>query len=290
MRLISILLLWGILSSCNKELREDVVIWGNTPPPYAGMSTAQLHTLVNRIHIDLLGRGATSEELNSITASWREGGLTDSSLSIIVADLQQSSAYFRNIDVLFWGKCLNATDSLTVQAEIDLYRYIRDIALIVGDTAIAYFYEPLIDDLLNLQSGALDWKAGTIGIEDYLARLVSNTVYDNVNMGSENFVLATFENLFFRKPTDYELLQGITMVDGGSGFLFLQDGNSKRDFVEIATHSGPFYEGVVLEAYRHLLGRRPDSPEMIAGLNALGPTSDYQALQRLIITSSSYAQ
>jgi len=290
MRLIAVLLVIGIFSSCNKELREDVVIWGNTPPPYAGMSTVELHTLINRIHIDLLGRGATSEELSGLTESWRQGGLTDSALTVIVADLQQSSSFFRNIDVIFWGKCLNASDSFTVQAEIDLYRYLRDIALIVGDTALAYFYEPELDDLLNLQSGAMDWKNGEIGIESYLARLVHNGIYDNVNMGTENFVLATFENLFFRKPTEYELLQGIYMVDGGSAFLFLQDGNSKRDFVEIATHSAPFYEGLVLEAYRHLLGRRPDSAEMISGLNALGPATDYLALQRIIITSSSYAQ
>jgi hypothetical protein len=290
MRWIAMVLVALVWSSCEKELHEDVVLWGNTPPPYAGMSTVQLHTLLNRIHIDLLGRGATADELETLTAAWRGGGLTDSTLSVLVAGLQERNEYFRNIDVIFWGKCLNASDSITVQAEIDLYRYLRDVALIVGDTALAYFYEPPLQDLLDLQSAAADWQAGSIGIEAYLARLIHNTVYDNVNMGSENYVLATFENLFFRKPTGYELAQGIAMVDGGSAFLFLQDGNSKRDFVAIATTAAPFYEGLVLEAYRHLLGRRPDSPEMIAGLDALGAGTDYQALQRLIITSAAYVQ
>ncbi len=277
------------LFSCKKEVHEDLIIWGNTPPPYSGMSSAELQSLVNKIYIDLIGRGPTPQELTAFIDMWKTDGLTKPALESQVSAIQQTGPYFRNLDVLFWAKCLNATDSLTLESEIYLYNYLIDIALIVGDTALAYFYEPVRDDLLNLQAGASDWQNGEIGVDEYLARIIHNVIYDNVNMGSENYVLATFENLYFRKPTDYELIQGIYIVDGVSGFLFLQDGNSKRDFVYIATHSPPFSEGLVLEAYRHLLGRRPNSSEMIAGLEALGFPSDYPALQRAIITGSDYA-
>jgi hypothetical protein len=277
------------LGSCKKEVHQDVILWGNTPPPYDGLSAVQIQSLINKFYIDLIGRGPTPDELDQFTQRWKEQDLTADALALQIGELQQTGAYFRNMDVLFWAKCLNSTDSITLLGQIALYNSLIDVALIVGDTALAYFYEPFRNDLLNLQSAALDLKSGSIGVEEYFERLIHNTIYDDVNMGSENFVLATFENLFFRKPTEYELMQGVYMVDGSSAFLFLQDGNSKRDFVEIATHSSPFYEGLVLEAYRHLLGLHPDAQEMIRGLDALGPATNYAQLQRSIITSSAYA-
>jgi hypothetical protein len=284
-------LLFGLLllAGCRKEQVEALTVWGNTPPPYFGMSSEQLQVLSSRIYIDLIGRGATPDELEGFIAQWRADSLSVEGLEALVQDLQQQEAYFSNMDVLFWGKCLNAADNLTLANEIWLYQTFINQALLVGDTVLAYLYEPILEDLFRLRDGAEAYRAGEIGMEDYLARIVHNTLYDNVNMGSENFVLATFENLYFRKPTAYELAQGIVMVDGWPGFLFLQDGNNKRDFVRIATRSAPFYEGLVMEAYRHLLGTTPTTPQLAAGLEALGSSSDYQALQRHIITGPGYA-
>lgn len=285
----SCLLMLILFPACQKDIREQVIVWGNTPPPYHGMSTEQLQVLSNRIYIDLLGRGPTQVELDNFLEEWKEEDFSAQALDAQILSLQQSAAYFRNMDVIFWAKCLNSIDSLSLESEIALYNYVIELSLEAGDTTLAYFYEPFRDGLIRLKEGAGDWRNGEIGIEEYMGRIINNVIYDNVNMGSENYVLACFENLYFRKPTAYELEQAILMVGGVSGFLFLQDGNSRLDFVHIATHSAPFYEGLVLEAYRHLLGSVPDAAQMAVGLQALGSSSDYQSLQRSIIIGPLYA-
>ncbi|MDZ7847129.1 MAG: hypothetical protein U5L96_10360 [Owenweeksia sp.] len=53
-------------------------------------------------------------------------------------------------------------------------------------------------------------------------RIIDNPYYDDINMGTENFVVATYQNFLFRYPTGVELEEAKKMVDGFPGSLFLQ--------------------------------------------------------------------
>jgi hypothetical protein len=79
------------------------------------------------------------------------------------------------------------------------------------------------------------------------------------------------------------------MVDGVSTQLFLVDGNSKLDFIDIVTHDTEFYEGLVIGNYRTLLARNPSSVEMDSLTQALEATSDLQDMQKQIFKSKEYA-
>ena len=108
-------------------------------------------------------------------------------------------------------------------------------------------------------------------------------------MGSTNFVLASFENLFFRLPTVAELDAGVLMANGLSSALFLEVGNSRDDFVEICTNYKEFYEGMVRSAFSLFLLRQPTSIEMESYTQSFIADSDLQKLQKELLKSKEYA-
>ena len=125
-----------------------------------------------------------------------------------------------------------------------------------------------------------DYESGSITVNEFMQRVCYNYFYDQINMGSENFVLSCFENFLKRFPTDEELVSAITMVDGFSSQLLFRDGSTKKDFVEIITSDPGFYEGLTIDIYQQLLARNPDSEEMNDATLFLTENPDYQAIQQ----------
>jgi hypothetical protein len=107
-------------------------------------------------------------------------------------------------------------------------------------------------------------------------------------MGTENFVRATYENFLFRYPTEYELEQAKTMVDGFNSILFLENGNSKDDFLDIFFDSDDYYESRARDLYNKYLFREPDSEEMVEGAILYKQSDDYKLLQKSILTMDEY--
>ena len=60
-----------LFNSCKKEeitTHENLIIEGNTPPPYSGISETKIEIYVSKLHIDLLGEQATTTEINNEVA------------------------------------------------------------------------------------------------------------------------------------------------------------------------------------------------------------------------------
>jgi hypothetical protein len=282
--------LFFALASCDKgPLHEDLVIHGNTPPPFEGVSTVQLQTYINKLHIDLLGRGPTVSELEAMTEAFKSDDFREEDLDDVLSDMQQTYEWAKSYDAHTKGRFLNGTDSFAINESILIYESSVQYYYDIGDTVLAVLVGKLLEDLIELQDAARNLWTGFVDFNEYHRRHLINPFYDEINMGSENYVLACFENLYFREPTESELDQGVLMVDGISSFLFLQDGDSKRDFAEIAVRADPYYEGLVIEAYTLLLARKPDSWEMASQVEDLKETGDYRALQRHIVKGSEYA-
>ena len=107
-------------------------------------------------------------------------------------------------------------------------------------------------------------------------------------MGTENFVVATFQNFLFRYPTNVELDNAKTMVDGLPASLFLLSGNSKADFIDIFFDSDDYFEGQVISLYHKYLFRDPDTEEMYRLTTEYFQSHNYQDLQLSILTSDEY--
>ena len=155
---------------------------------------------------------------------------------------------------------------------------------------------PLGGDLLekpglaqDLQEAGRDLYSDSINLNQFYYRLINNSVYDEINMGSENFVKSCFENLLHRFPTTTELDNAIEMVDGNPSALFLTEGNSKGDFINIITATTPFYEGVVIDAYQRFLQREPNSTEILSETDSIESSASLQILHKIILKKEEYA-
>ena len=278
-------------SGCEKDsmVHENLIIDNNTPPENNNVSTLQLNNYLNNIYIDLYGRAPTEGELAADRDFLRDNGITEEARGVLIEQMMESYEYYKNINVLTNQKMLVDVDSITVIYKIELYEYFIELNNLGGDTLTNPFWEYEIYKLQQLLTAPVDLYNGTIGIDEYMARFIYNAFYDEVNMGTLNFVIACFENLFGRAPTDEELDDGIRMVDGASSQLFLIDGSSKEDFIAIATTHPEFYQGQVFEAFTTLLARDPDSYEMNLYTNMMMESNHFNEVKRLILQSEEYA-
>ena len=176
-----------------------------------------------------------------------------------------------------------------LDVQIFLYYQAYLDALDAGNEALALRIQIEQIALEELRNARDDYEAGNIDISEFMRRIANNDVYDEINMGSENFVISCFENFFKRNPTEAELSASVTMVDGFASQLLLKDGNSKSDFLDIIVDSGEFFQGLIIDIYSLLLAREPDSQEMGEATLILSESGRYQECQLSVMITDEYA-
>jgi hypothetical protein len=292
--LFSILVVSAVLTGCKKdpiieEIHQNKIVDGNVAPPFNGVSTLQIENYVNKLYIDLISREPSDPELESAVDGLKAGNLGEASRLQIINDLMGQYDYYKRHFESTSSRFLEGVDSTDIAGGLALLQALITLAYQTGDTLLAYLYEYEYARTEDLYFATSNYASGAIDINTYYSYFLNNGYYDEINMGSQNFVLACFENLFFRFPTTAELAQGVSMVDGASSQVFLQDGNSKLDFIHIVTHTTEFYEGLVIDNYRSLLSRDPDSYEMDSLTQTMEASGDLQEMQRHILKGKEYA-
>ena len=111
-----------------------------------------------------------------------------------------------------------------------------------------------LQKLKTISQDLLNNSLDNIGLQK---RLVHNSYYDFINMGTENFVISMYNNLLDRPPTKYELAQGKMMVDSSDAVFVGIHGHSKEDFVALFFDSYPYYEGQVRMLYKRYYFSEP---------------------------------
>jgi hypothetical protein len=296
-RLLSVLLLFivsvAVMGGCRKSLTEeiylDTLITDNDAPPYDGVSEVQVSNYINKLFIDLIGREPTAQELSEIKTFLAANELDFASRDSVAEKLLGSDDYFLRLAAITSADFINAVDSSGIAYEIALIEFVWELDSINGNFQNYIYYQAELNKLFALQSAAADYAAALIGVNEFFARYLNNYFYDQVNMGSENFVKGSFDDLFRRSPTDAELQNGVAMVDNASSILFLQSGNSKGQYIGIVTTCDEFYEGLVKKSFQQLLLREPGSQEIASGISAIKQNNDWQAYIKSIVKTDEYA-
>lgn len=279
--------------SCTKKQEttsyQDVTVKGNNPPAGNGVTEIQIQTYVNRLCIDLLGRIPLTAELNANVTLLKANPFSDSARLVVIKKLYNANDYYKRFFQLTSARILNATDSSTIADEIALYQSQLAIYKQEGDLFTSNLIQIELQKLTDLQSAYADYEAQKINVNGFMARMINNYFFDQINMGSENFVKASFEGLLFREPTSSELSRGINIVDGKSDQVLLADGTSKGDFVKIITSSQEFNQGIIIEAYTRFLLRKPTSAEIAQGMQSLTKNNNVQDLYSSLLKTKEYA-
>ena len=284
-----------LISACteketiNNIEHTNVIIDDNTPPPYNEVTTVQIQNYINKLYIDLIGREPLQQELEDDTDLLKNNNLSLASRIQLLNQLMTNPLYYDRFFDTYSAAYLSGVSEQNILGEIYFYSQLKEQAELAGNYALAQYYQLEIDKLTNLLDAKTDYESESITINEFMQRFAYNYFYDQINMGSENFVLSCFENFLKRFPTDDELASGITMVDGFSSQLLLRDGSTKKDFIEIITTDPGFYEGLTIDIYQQLLARNPNSEEMNDATLLLTENPDYQAIQQSIMVGSEYA-
>jgi hypothetical protein len=144
-----------------------------------------------------------------------------------------------------------------------------------------------LNDILKSEN---QYRNGVLSVVELHRRMIYNSIYDDINMNTFNYINAVFDNLLFRYPTIYEFDECMLMIDDNSTQLLMgSSGNCKLDVATIICNSDEFYEGLVNWTYISFLGREADAQERDELMNDLIINSDYQKIQRIILSSDEYA-
>jgi hypothetical protein len=288
-----LLFLMLLLSGCKKteviEIRENLIVSGNTPPDYSGVTTLQVQSFVNRLYVDVKGEQPTFDELTQKVQFLKDNDLSMQAREALINELFDTDEYFINLYNYTSIQLLNGISKVDLEEQVMFYTFLVEQALISGETLLAQYFEYEALKMQNVVDASTALQNGEITINEFYKRFCFNLVYDEINMGSENLVISCFENLFNRYPTIEELASGVTMVDSGPAILLLQSGDSKEDFLNIVVNDPEFYVGRVIEQFQSLVLRNPTQIEQQSAAEIMINSNSLQALQLSILKTDEYA-
>lgn len=281
MKNIIYIFLISTLFACTKYEIEEVQ--GNQAPDEILVTEVMKEAYVNRLYISLTGRKPTESEFEMALVEL--GVDADIYSRKVVVDLVfLKEEYTIRLYDIARGDYLESLDTAVIRSDYEQVVYLLQTA--TGPTR-EYLLEAEAElkALLEIPAGLID---NTIDVTEMYRRVVNNVYYDDINMGSENFVVATFQNFLFRYPTNVELENGTTMVDGQPSSIFLKAGNSKQDFINIFFDTDDYAEGSVINLFRKYLFREPSTEEMYTWTNEFLLSKDFGQIQKSILTSDEY--
>ena len=280
--LLLLILIISTSLSCTKE--EIIVVPNNDSPSVNNVPAIRIENYVNRLFIDLIGREPLDSEVETEVNALKSGQLTKATrialinklqtdTSPLMGDTSYTHAYHKQLYNLAKVRCLDGA----------------------GDEVLKNFqnFAPSDADALRLQSvldARLDMQNEVISFHEVLGRMIYNTLYDELNMNTFNFVNASFDNLYWRSPSNAEFEAGFKMVeDNVSASLLGQLGQNKTDYVQIVSNSREMFEGMIIWVYQQALARRPNTVETAGLLEDFINHKDIKIIQQEVLSSDEYA-
>src|ERR1041385_229214 len=245
-----LMLAGGVLlfSSCKKY--EEETVPGNQAPPDQTIDWVVIENYVHKVYISTLGREPDSVELNSGMNLLLSQNLSISSRNQFLNNVFSNQEFNDKFCERARIDLLQGLDTAEITQRIILY------TLLLTDTSYMLFWDDIqaeINRLGEMKEVPDSLAAGVINFKEVQRRYIDNSFYDELNMGSFNFVVSLFQHFLNRYPTQSEVDAGVNMVNGLSSVFFLTAGQSKRDFENIFFGSTDFYEGEVRGLYQQYL-------------------------------------
>ena len=275
--------------SCKKD--KEITIGDNIAPPDGTIPNVVKENYVNKAYISLLGRKPTATELSSGQTILNQHNLSTADRNQMLDGILGKPGYNQRLYDVSVATLLNNLDTSEITNNVLLFQYL------LTQPQYAPYYAQLNMEIIRLsllKASVADLNAGTINVIGLHKRCINNYFYDQINMGTENFVVSMFQNFLYRYPTDDELARGKNMVDGFEDVLFLQTGTTKDDFINIffgfSGYPGcdNYFEGQARDLYLRYLFREPTSVEMSDKAKSYKGSLNYQQLQKDILSTNEY--
>lgn len=268
--------------SCKKEVLNTVD--GNSPPDDLTVSYEVRNQYIERVYITVLGRKPTESESDA-ARSIIDPNPRDSSLRYqFVSSLHNS----RSASVKRWddirSELLESVDTTYVVQLISNLETLMQGA----PPNQQFLYQMEIDRLERIHFATDSLHSGAYSHAELHQYAIDNPIYDDINMGSENFVVSSFDHFFYRYPTQYELQSAKRMVEGFRDVLFLQSGEGKEDYLKIFFESAAYSEGQVRYVFSNYLFREPRSSERQYQQALFEAEDDFMGMRARVMSTDEY--
>lgn len=287
-------------ASCTKTY--DTLVDRNRPPNYGSIPTLKVDNYVNRLFIDFLGREATELERNEWVFALKRNGLAYSTRDSLIQILQWDSTYRpgdssyrhaysqRLYDVSKARFLEGATDGEINQFVGNLKFAIR-IARLEGDSLKVYYSLDLMKYYENVLMSRYKYVKKEITYSDMVAVMINNPIYDQINMNSFNYVIASFDNVLFRNPTQNEFQLAYDVIEYNiPKEIFGVWAANKNEYAEAITQFDGFFESQIRWSYFLLVQREPLTKEVNQFLQPYIKSHRIEDVQRGIAITDEYAQ
>ena len=285
-------------SGCKKD---PELVPDNDPPYYSEVSDLLIENYIQRVYIDQIGREPFNTEMASELQTLKAADLSFESREAMILNLQTNTdfipgdgsykqAYYNRLYEQGKARFMEAASNAEIQEVMGPIAGGLLNDSLNGNWEGIYIRHELLDKLQAVLDSEEKYMNGEIEIKDVCAAMVNNAVYDEINMNTFNFVNASFDNLFFRFPTEQEFYAGFNMIEYNQPANLLGDaGQNKNEYVDILVNSREFYEGLIVWSYQVLLAREPSTAETNTLMIELFEDHDLQKLQRAIMVTDEYA-
>ena len=271
-----------ILASCTKV--EDITIDGNILPPDYTIENTTIENYINKLYISTIGREPTESEFLSDFSILRESDISQESREIVIDDILNKDEYYNNLFKLECEHLLLGLDTADINQNI----HVLNVLLTTAQGLELLYFEDALERMLKLQEVLPGLGDGTISNMEMHKRMVNNNFYDEINMGTENFVVSMFQSFIQRYPTLSELENGKLMVNDNNASVFFVPGNGKEDFINIFIESDEYYTGQTNILFNRYLFRDPTSEESVNYSLDYINSQDYKLLQRRILSTNEF--
>lgn len=288
------------VSGCKKE-PEEVVFTNNTIPDYSQVPRILIENYVNRLFIDLIGREPTDVEMQIEADAMRASNASLDSRNAIVQKLMFNTdpregdgsyreAYIRKFYNDQKGRFLEGVSDDALNDEYWVWRSLAVSDSIAGNMLGYSLFMQEANKITDVLTSRLELQENEILFEEMCRRMMFNSIYDDINMNTFNFINASFDDCFGRFPTQAEY-EGVedAIEFNGSGALFGLSVNSKLQYLDVLVGSDEFDEGLVRWIYSSLLAREATSVEIFSAVGIYRTNSNFSAVQQSILISNEYA-
>ena len=272
-----------LISSCTKI--EDIIVGDNTLPPDYTIENTTIENYINKLYISTIGREPTEAEFTTDFNLLRNANLFQKSREIVIDGILNKSEYSFNLFTLESANILNSVDTAMINERISSY---QQFLLVTTNFLDSIYVANELERMLSFQNSLTAFYLGTTTITELYSAMANNIFFDEINMGTENFVVAMFQHFLSRYPTDSELESAKDMVDDKNATLFFETGNGKNDFLDIFFTSNEYFTGQTNILFNRYLFRNPSSEESVNYSLDYINTGDYKSLQKRILSSEEF--
>lgn len=281
--------------------KEEVVFTDVTPPAYAGIPTVQVNNYVNRLFIDLIGREPVDLEMEAETATLESAGLSIESredlidklmfsTAFVEGDSTYNKAYFIKVYEDLKARMIEGASEGILWQQYNVFYSQSIVDSVNGNFDDMQRNRQAAERMMDVIESGEELRQGLITIGEVHRRMCYNAVYDEINMGSFNFVNASFQDLFDRFPTQSEFDSGFEIIEFNEpDVIFGQAAQNKGEYLDILVGSDEFEEGLIRWVYQGMLARDPSSYEVFSFLETNSGNLTLSATQKAVLKTDEYA-